>query len=80
MAKEETGEVWVNIKITDVELAEQLDAMVEADDSDRSKFIRNLIRREFLRRQGAGHWVGDLSAPVEGLRVVPSAVFAETGA
>ncbi len=75
----EKTDVWVNVKFTEPELVEQLDAMVEADDSDRSKFVRNLIRREFLRRQGQGHWVGDPNAPVQGLRLM-SETFAEAGA
>lgn len=72
----EKKELWVNVKFTEPELVEQLDAMVAEDDSDRSKFIRNLIRREFLRRQGGAHWTGDAWAPVEGLRVIRTGAMA----
>ncbi len=34
-------------------LAEKLQAMVEVDDTDRSKFVRRLIAREWSRRQNA---------------------------
>ena len=43
-------QVFVNIKMPE-ELAEKLDEMVEEDESDRSKFIRKLIRQEYSRRQ-----------------------------
>lgn len=33
------------------ELQEMLDEMVKEDESDRSKFIRKLIRQEYARRQ-----------------------------
>lgn len=55
--KVEKFEDWVHLKITDRELAEQLDAMVAADMTDRSKFMRQLIRQEFLRRARGAHWV-----------------------
>lgn len=50
-------EDWAHLKITDRELSEQLDAMVSADMTDRSKFLRQLIRQEFLRRARGAHWV-----------------------
>ena len=46
---EEEKEVWVNTKMLEG-LLEKLDEMVREDDSDRSKFIRNLIREEYDRR------------------------------
>lgn len=50
-------EDWVHVKITDKELAEQLDAMVESDQLDRSKMMRRLIRQEWNRRNGQAHWI-----------------------
>ena len=41
---------WVNIKISDRELLEQLDAMCEADERSRSDFMRRLVKHEFARR------------------------------
>lgn len=57
-------EVFINVQITDPELVEQLDAMVSAEDSDRSKFIRRLIRHEWTRREKKAHWVGNPEEPV----------------
>jgi metal-responsive CopG/Arc/MetJ family transcriptional regulator len=54
---EKKFEQWVHMKITDRELAEQLDAMVEANQQDRSKFLRWLIRQEWNRRNAQVHWV-----------------------
>lgn len=50
-------EQWVHVKITDKKLAEQLDAMAESDQRDRSKILRWLIAQEWNRRNA--HWVGD---------------------
>lgn len=50
-------EDWVHVKITDKELADQLDAMVESDQLDRSKMMRRLIRQEWNRRNGQAHWI-----------------------
>lgn len=58
-------EDWVHVKITERELAEKLDAMVEADRRDRSKFLRWLIEQEWRRRNGQAHWVGDVSVPLD---------------
>jgi metal-responsive CopG/Arc/MetJ family transcriptional regulator len=57
-------EEWVHVKITDKELADQLDAMVEADHRDRSKFIRFLIEQEWRRRNGQAHWIGNPAEPL----------------
>ena len=46
------AENFVNTKMDD-ETISKLDAMVKADDSDRSKFIRMLIRKEYLTRAAA---------------------------
>lgn len=62
-------EDWVHLKITEKELSEQLDAMVSADDLDRSKFVRRLIRQEFARRQQP-HWVNPIDQPVMDMRIV----------
>jgi len=40
----------VNVQMPN-ELADKLDVMVVADESDRSKFVRRLIRQEWGRRQ-----------------------------
>lgn len=47
---EEKFEQWVHVKITDKELAEQLDAICESDQRDRSKTLRWLIQEEWKRR------------------------------
>lgn len=67
MANETKFEDWVHVKITEKELAEKLDAMVESDRRDRSKFMRWLIEQEWKRRNGQAHWVGN---PVEPLPIV----------
>jgi len=43
-------EIQINILITEKDLADKLDEMVMSDDSDRSKFVRRLIRQEWGRR------------------------------
>lgn len=48
MNKSET--TWVNIPIQEAELVAQLDQMVQENDTDRSKFVRKLIRQEWARR------------------------------
>jgi hypothetical protein len=49
----EKKNTFVNVDFSkDVELLEDLDSMVEADEMDRSKMIRKLIRQEKLRRAG----------------------------
>lgn len=60
----EKFEQWVHVKITDRELAEQLDAMSESDQRDRSKLVRWLISQEWKRRNGQAHWVGNVSEPL----------------
>jgi metal-responsive CopG/Arc/MetJ family transcriptional regulator len=50
MADTEKNKVWVHV-LVEKDLAKDLDGMVAEDDSDRSKFIRNLIRQEKARRQ-----------------------------
>jgi hypothetical protein len=47
---EQEKEIWVNTKM-EPELVALLDKMVRDDGSDRSKFIRRLIRQEHARRQ-----------------------------
>jgi metal-responsive CopG/Arc/MetJ family transcriptional regulator len=64
-------EDWVHVKITEKELAEQLDAMVESDQLDRSKMVRRLIRQEWNRRNGQAHWVGSVTEPLPILKVTP---------
>ena len=56
-------ENWVHVKITEKELAEQLDAMVESDQLDRSKMVRRLIRQEWIRRNGQAHY-SDVISPL----------------
>ena len=52
-ADEEKKTTQINVSFEkDPELVEQLDAMCEADFSDRSKFVRKLIAQEFQRRNG----------------------------
>jgi metal-responsive CopG/Arc/MetJ family transcriptional regulator len=46
---EEEKQVFVNVPMPS-ELQAMLDEMVDEDDTDRSKFIRNLIRQEYERR------------------------------
>ena len=58
--EEEKFEQWVHVKITDKELAEQLDAMSESDKRDRSKMVRWLIEQEWKRRNSQAHWVGNV--------------------
>jgi hypothetical protein len=65
----EKFEQWVHVKITDRELAEQLDAMSESDQRDRSKLIRWLIGQEWKRRNGQAHWVGNVSEPLPVVKV-----------
>lgn len=48
-------EDWVHVKITDKELSDQLDAMVESDKRDRSKMVRWLIEQEWRRRNSQAH-------------------------
>ncbi len=43
-------ELWLNVKITDRTLAEQLEVMCEADKRTRSDFVRLLIAKEFNER------------------------------
>lgn len=59
MRQQDKFERWIHIKITDKELAEQLDAMSESDQRDRSKFLRWLIQQEWARRNSQAHWIGD---------------------
>ena len=48
---EEVKNTFVNIDFSsDLTLLDALGKMVEVDDTDRSKFIRNLIRKEQRRR------------------------------
>jgi len=57
MAKEET-KLQVNVDFTEYpELYAEFLKIVEADMTDRSKFLRQLIRQEFLRRARGAHWV-----------------------
>jgi len=49
MADTEKNKVWIHL-LMEKELAESLDRMVADDDSDRSKFIRKLVREEVARR------------------------------
>lgn len=43
-------ELWLNVKITERALAEQLEVMCEADKRTRSDFVRLLIAKEFNER------------------------------
>ena len=54
MSEEKKEKLQVNVDFTNFpELYADLMGMVEADgDTDRSKFIRNLVRQEKLRRAG----------------------------
>lgn len=74
MADKNKFEDWVHVKITERELAEKLDAMVEADRRDRSKFLRWLIEQEWKRRNGQAHWVGN---PAEPLPIIAADELAE---
>jgi hypothetical protein len=53
MAQTNTERVQVNVDFTNFpEVLKQLEEMVAQDpESDKSKFIRNLIRQEYARRQ-----------------------------
>lgn len=68
--KKEKYEDWAHIKITDKELADQLDAMVASDLSDRSKFVRWLIRQEWLRRNQGVHWVQAKESEPQPLKLI----------
>ncbi len=49
---EEKERLQVNVDFTDYpELYQDLFKMIEADDTDRSKFIRKLVREEIARRK-----------------------------
>lgn len=61
---DERFEQWIHVKITDRELAEQLDAMTESDKRDRSKMVRWLIEQEWRRRNSQAHWIGDVVDPL----------------
>jgi len=50
MSDTEKNKTWVHI-LVEKDLARDLDEMVVEDDSDRSKFIRKLIRQEKARRE-----------------------------
>jgi len=43
-------ELWLNVKITERALAEQLEVMCKADKRTRSDFVRLLIAKEFNER------------------------------
>jgi len=43
-------ELWLNVKITERALAEQLEVMCKADKRTRSDFVRLLIAKEFDAR------------------------------
>ena len=64
MANKNKFEQWVHVKITDAEMAEQLDAMSDSDQRDRSKFVRWLIQQEWKRRNSQAHWVGNVVEPL----------------
>lgn len=52
MAEEKKEKLQVNVDFTDFpELYEKLMEMIEADMTDRSKFIRRLVSQEVSRRQ-----------------------------
>ena len=52
MAQPNDERLQVNVDFKNFpELLEQLDQMVKDDDTDRSKFLRKLIRDELARRQ-----------------------------
>lgn len=74
---EKKFEDWVHVKITEKELSEQLDAMVESDRRDRSKLVRWLIEQEWKRRNSQAHWVGNASEPLEIKTVKASTGHAE---
>lgn len=68
--EKEKFETWAHVKFAEKhrEVAEELDTMVLADGSDRSKFIRNLIHQEWLRRNRQAHWIlasADPSQPLD---------------
>ncbi len=43
---------WIHIQVQDPDLVQKLDEMVKEEESDRSKFVRKLIRQEYARRKG----------------------------
>ena len=47
---DEKFKAWVNIKITDKVLLEQLDAMCQEDSRSRSDFLRLLVKKEWQIR------------------------------
>ena len=71
MADELKFEDWTHTKITERDLSEQLDAMVTSDGTDRSKFVRWLIRQEYKRRTAGVHWVQvQADAPLNDIKVI----------
>jgi metal-responsive CopG/Arc/MetJ family transcriptional regulator len=48
---DEKFKAWVNIKITDKVLLEQLDAMCQEDSRSRSDFLRLLVKKEWQIRR-----------------------------
>ncbi len=50
MAEKKSNQVNVDFS-RDLDLLADLDQMVQADESDRSKFIRKLVRQEKVRRE-----------------------------
>lgn len=70
---------WVNIKISDRELLEKLDAMCEADDRSRSYFLRQLVKQEFARRTAKLAQDGRKNS-TDGLKIVQKPAKPQIGA
>jgi hypothetical protein len=72
---DEKFEDWAHVKFTEREIADQLDAMVSEDGTDRSKFMRWLIRQEWKRRAGGAHWVrAQVDKPLAGVKIIDRVV------
>ncbi len=55
-------EQWIHVKVTNKDLMEKLDQMSDSDERDRSKFIRWLIQREWVRRSSESYLLEGLSS------------------
>lgn len=62
LEKNKKFEQWIHVKVTDIDLMEKLDQMSDSDERDRSKFIRWLIQREWVRRSSESYLPEGLSS------------------
>lgn len=61
LEKNKKFEQWIHVKVTNIDLMEKLDQMSNSDERDRSKFIRWLIQREWVRRSSESYLPDGLS-------------------